>query len=259
MTVSRRADYEAIAANYDRRYDQNDYAGVEEAVAGFVMALAGPVLEVGCGTGHWLRSLAAKGVRATGIDAAANMLARARLHDAGAALVRGTAEHLPFTGEGFAGVLCVNALHHFPDKPAFMREARRVLRRGGRFMTIGLDPHTGVDRWCIYDYFEPAFAIDLRRYPAAGTIRAWMRDVGLADGVTREIQHRPVQMPARRAIEEGRLQKTWTSQLGVLTDEEYERGLARIRADIESADARGETLLLTADLRLYATTGVAQD
>jgi hypothetical protein len=36
---------------------------------------------------------------------------------------------------------------------SFLDEARRVLRSGGRLMTIGLDPHLGIDRWYIYDYF----------------------------------------------------------------------------------------------------------
>jgi ubiquinone/menaquinone biosynthesis C-methylase UbiE len=37
----------------------------------------------------------------------------------------------------FDRLFCVNALHHFRDKRAFVVEARRVLRRGGRMMTIG--------------------------------------------------------------------------------------------------------------------------
>jgi hypothetical protein len=46
-----------------------------------------------------------------------------------------------------------------------------------------------------------------------------------------------------------------TSQLGVLTDAEYRQGIDRIREEVESADGRGESLYLSADLRLYATVG----
>jgi ubiquinone/menaquinone biosynthesis C-methylase UbiE len=70
---------------------------------------------------------------------------------------------------------CINTLHHFEDKLAFMREARRVLRDDGRLMTIGLDPHSGVDRWFIYDCFEPVRDLDRQRYTPTGQIAELMR------------------------------------------------------------------------------------
>jgi len=52
-------------------------------------------------------------------------------------------------------VYSINALHHFDDRSAHFAEARRVLRPGGGILTIGLDPHTGKDRWFIYDFLFP--------------------------------------------------------------------------------------------------------
>ena len=72
---------------------------------------------------------------------------------------------------------------------------------------------------------------------------------------TTEVQHLAVRLSARAAIEQGRLDKGATSQLAVLTDEEHRRGVDRIRRAVESADARGESLYLSADLRMYATFG----
>jgi hypothetical protein len=122
-------------------------------------------------------------------------------------------------------------------------------------MTIGLDPHTGVDRWYVYEYFEPVVEIDKRRYPASSQIREWMRALEFSNIRTSEIQHLPARLSARTAIEEGRLDRGMTSQLAVLTDEQYRRGVDRILRALESAEARGETLCLCADLRLYATYG----
>ena len=254
--MARSVDYDHIAHLYDRRYQENDYSGVEAALIAFVGEYFDQrVLEVGCGTGHWLRSFGGRGIRMTGLDFSAQMLAYAKAQAPSATLARGSAEHLPFASESFERVFCINALHHFQDKVAFLREALRVLRPGGTMMTVGLDPHTGVDRWYIYEYFDDVLAIDRRRYPASSQIREWMRVAGFADSVTREIQHLPVRLGARAALERGRLDKSMTSQLGVLTDEEYRQGVARIREAIESAEARGESLYLTADLRLYATAG----
>ncbi len=144
-------NYDSIAATYDRRYLENDYSGVERALMAFVGSnVTGRVLEVGCGTGHWLQLLGESGLRVAGVDASGNMLTYARARARGAALAHGRAEHLPWGSQTFERVFCINALHHFEDKVGFLTEARRVLVPGGQVMTVGLDPHTGTDRWYIY-------------------------------------------------------------------------------------------------------------
>lgn len=248
-------DYDTIADAYDRRYLINDYSGVEQALSAF----AGDdestrVLEVGCGTGHWLRVLRAKGVRTAGLDASLGMLTYARAKTPGY-LVQGVSEQLPWATASFDRVFCVNAIHHFQSKERFIAEAHRVLTSGGQLMTIGLDPHAGTDQWYVYDYFETTLETDKRRYPSAAHIREWMRLAGFVDCVTREVQHRQFRQSAQTAFDLGRLEKSATSQLAVLTDEEYDRGIERIRTAMQSAAAAADTLELTADLRLYSTCG----
>jgi ubiquinone/menaquinone biosynthesis C-methylase UbiE len=254
--MTRRVDYDHIARTYDQRYELNDYSGVEAALVAFVGdRFDQRVLEVGCGTGHWLRSIGGRGIRVTGLDASAQMLSYAKTQAPRAVLAQGSAERLPWATESFDRVFCINAFHHFQDKIAFLTEAVRVLRPGGVMMTVGLDPHIGVDRWYIYEYFDSVLEIDRRRYPAASQIREWMRAEGFVDCVTREIQHLPLRLDARTALEQGRFEKSATSQLGVLTGEEYRRGIERVRQAVESAEAQGESLYFCADLRLYATFG----
>lgn len=52
-------DYDPIAAGYEGRYQRNDYSGIRRAFAAFLENTRGAdrpgVLEVGRGTGHWLR------------------------------------------------------------------------------------------------------------------------------------------------------------------------------------------------------------
>src|SRR2546421_3621082 len=115
-------DYDAIAPNYDRRYAENEYGGVERAVLAFVGAATGAVLEVGCGTGHWLGvldGLGRRGAGSLGIDRSWGMLERARRAMPAAALVRAEAERLPCRSASADRLFCVNAFHHFVDKAAF--------------------------------------------------------------------------------------------------------------------------------------------
>ena len=250
-TVPLRVDYDAIASAYDRRYQHNDFSGVERAVTSFVgTTLGARVVEVGCGTGRWLRLLRGSDIRVVGMDASFGMLSHAQ-----APVLQAVAEQLPWTSRSIDRVFCVNAFQHFSDKVAFLGEARRVLRPGGRLMTIGLDPHTGIDRWYIYDYFESALERDRSRYVATSQIREWMQLVGFTDCVVHEVQHLRVCIDARTALEQGRLEKSATSQLSLQTDEEYHQGMERIHRDIERVEAGGASLDLIADLRLYATFG----
>jgi ubiquinone/menaquinone biosynthesis C-methylase UbiE len=106
------------------------------------------VLEIGCGVGAVLGELARAepGLVLTGLDRSAEQLAGARRHleAAGvrATLVEGDALALPFADGAFDRVVLVWFLEHLPDEAsrlAALREARRVLRRGGRIDTTETD------------------------------------------------------------------------------------------------------------------------
>ena len=213
------------------------------------------ILEAGCGTGHWLEVLRRSENYIIGLDYSTGMLARARRSLPEMPLIRGTAEHLPLLDASVDRVFCINALHHFPDKPAFLKEARRVLRPRGRLLTIGLDPQRGLDRWHVYDYFPESLAIDKERFPASEVLRTWVAEAGFENCITQEVDHWVIKVPAREALAQGRLDKAATSQLSVLTDEEYERGIQRLLADLQRAEEQGQMLSLIVNLRLYGTTG----
>ena len=52
-------------------------------------------------------------------------------------------------------VSCQYAFHHFRDKAGMLREAFRVLRRGGRFALYNMCPQES-DDWLYYAYFPEA-------------------------------------------------------------------------------------------------------
>ncbi|WP_407540576.1 methyltransferase domain-containing protein [Deinococcus radiomollis] len=96
-------------------------------------------LDVATGTGNTAFAVAGFAQHVTGLDVSPGMLAqaRARAEREGVDNVSfqdGSAEHLPFPGAGFDLVTSRHAPHHFRDLGAFLREARRVLKPGGRLV-----------------------------------------------------------------------------------------------------------------------------
>jgi SAM-dependent methyltransferase len=248
-------NYDAIARRYDRRYERNDYGGVEAALVDFVGDdPTRSILEVGCGTGHWLGRLARRGFDTmAGVDPSSEMLAVAATKVGAADLRQGRAESLPWPDAAFDRVLCVNSLHHFDDQPRFVAEARRVLRQGGGLITFGIDPHTGTDHWAVYDHFDGTLEADRRRYPPAATIRELLSTAGFTGVRTFVAEHTRTRIPARTALAAGYLDRAAASQLTLLSDAAYRQGIARIARHAAEAERQGETFTLRADMRLYAT------
>ena len=268
--ASRVTDYDRIADRFDARYRHYAYDGVRETLLNFLGAEPSHVLEIGCGTGHWLAVASEARLKPSpcilaGVDPSSAMLEKADARSSKASLrrglgqaaerpylVRARAEELPWRDATFDRLFCVNALHHFADRARFFAEARRVLRPGGGLLTVGQDPHTDRDDWWVYHYFEETRAIDLERFARVRTLRGEISLAGFAWTESMEAEHIEIVRPASEALVNGVVDPGVTSQLTVLSDEEFRRGSERLR---EANDAAGGELQLVTDVRLYATVG----
>jgi SAM-dependent methyltransferase len=86
------------------------------------------VLDVGCGTGVFLRLCADRGLRVTGLDASEGLLGRARVRVPEATFVRGDLQCLPFEDDAFDVVTGFTSFFFADDLVAALREAGRVAR-----------------------------------------------------------------------------------------------------------------------------------
>lgn len=108
------------------------------------------------------------------------------------------------------------------------------------------------------DAYEPAgiasALLELAREVEAETIREWMLAGGF-ENVASRIGERIALSRAGRDILP--LDRNFTSQLSLLSEEAYAAGIARIEAAPAKAEASGETLEFVTDAFLFMTTGRA--
>lgn len=94
---------------------------------------AGPILDVGCGGGLFLRMLAERGAKVAGLDFAP-AAARVAWRTNHVPAVCGSLGRSPIAPESCSVVTMFHVLEHLYDPAAYLDEARRILKPGGRLV-----------------------------------------------------------------------------------------------------------------------------
>jgi SAM-dependent methyltransferase len=100
---------------------------------------AGPLLEVGAGSGAVTRRLRARWPDLDVIALDLDPVLQAAAAGAGAPRLRADAVALPLPDASVGGVLLRYVLQHTPDPARVLAEARRVLRPGGALVVVDVD------------------------------------------------------------------------------------------------------------------------
>jgi SAM-dependent methyltransferase len=198
------------------------------------------VLDIGCGTGRFLAQLA-EVAKAWGVDASPEMLDVARTRVSGAGLKLGSAEELPFKDRWFERAT-MWLVAHLLDRPRALAEAHRVLAPDGRFAVATFDP-SYFDEFWLNELFPSMEAADRERFPTAQELEAGLRGAGFDVRLLRLSQRGSL----ARADALERIRGKHISTFDLISDEEYEAGLARAERELpEQVDYRVEWLIAVA-------------
>jgi ubiquinone/menaquinone biosynthesis C-methylase UbiE len=129
-----------FAATYDRFIAKSERDCFSAHRQALLNAASGDVLEIGAGTGANLRFYNGRVRSLTVTEPEKPMARRLEKHiqqaRPDAKLLRAPAEDLPFNDESFDVVVSTLVLCTVDDQPRALREARRVLRPGGKLLFI---------------------------------------------------------------------------------------------------------------------------
>jgi len=125
---------------FNELVDKLQFRAIRRALEIANLSAGARVLDVGCGTGRWLRRYVELGLNPIGVDRTCAMLSIARTHGTRSLLAAGEAHRLPFADSHFDCVTDVTVVQHIPSalQAVALGEMTRVLAPGGRLILMEL-------------------------------------------------------------------------------------------------------------------------
>jgi ubiquinone/menaquinone biosynthesis C-methylase UbiE len=233
-------DYERIAARYDagRALSLTSIDGWRTILSPYIAVSKLPVLDLGSGTGLWSEALATWfDVSMVGVEPSYAMrrTAAAKDHPSSVSLVGGDAERIPLRDRSCGCAWLSTVVHHIPDLRASARELRRVLHdRGPVLIRNSFGDRLENITWL--RYFPAARSLAARRWP---TVEA-TADAFASEGFVVEALHSiPEHVANDLSAYYNRIRVRANSTLTLISDTDFEEGLAALERDADRNDAEG--------------------
>jgi ubiquinone/menaquinone biosynthesis C-methylase UbiE len=130
-----------------------DDAGVQAGVK---------VLDVATGPGYVAAAAFARGAIPVGIDFSDAQVEFARRHNPAITFTQGDAQALPFESDSFDAVVIAYGVCHFPNPDIALKEAYRVLKKGGRIAFAMWDlPERAIGLGAVFSAIQTHGSLDV--------------------------------------------------------------------------------------------------
>jgi ubiquinone/menaquinone biosynthesis C-methylase UbiE len=219
-------DYDKMASEY-ARHRQVHPEVLKNLLSTSGVGGASRVLEVGCGTGNYIAALEAQAhCSCWGLDPSEQMLSRAKERSRKIHFQPGRAERLDFPEDFFDLVFSVDVIHYVGDRPAYFREAYRVLKADGKVCTVTDSEWIIRHRQPLAVYFPETVEVELGRYPRIAELREAMERSGFD-----EIAEHTVELAYPLTDLQAYRDKAF-SALHLISEESFQRGLECMERDL---------------------------
>lgn len=254
ISSSQRVDYDRIAHLYDEPGRDFD---ADTNLVEFLNEKARDkpslcrILDMGCGTGKQLAANHDKfpDRQAVGLDLFHGMLLQARKRCMEVHWLQADSANPPLAGNTFDYISNQFSYHHVQDKKRMIESTFRILRPGGRFVITNLDPWS-MSGWIVYTYFPASRGRDLADFLPVDQLMALMQRLGFWN-IDAKYKHSRNEENLGDFLKyaSGRHR---TSQLMVIPDADYQKGLSTLREDVKRL---GKASRMPSEICLVCVTG----
>jgi SAM-dependent methyltransferase len=225
-------DYDKMASTYARHRTANQLV-LSELRRKWKSSPESKVLEVGCGTGLYLRALTETiGCKGWGIDPSQEMI-RYAVDSEDIHFFKGVAEELPFKASLFDFAFSVNVIHLIKNTHDYFREALRVLKPDCLICTATDSERIIRNRKPLAQYWPGTVEVDLGRYPKIELLRQQMTEAGFVD-IEEHEAYRTFEVADAAPYREKAF-----SCLHLIAEEEFLAGLQRLETDLKTGPVHG--------------------
>ncbi|GAB2578265.1 methyltransferase [Paractinoplanes abujensis] len=183
--------YSSLSEQYIGLFDGDWKTGDEAAlIRRHLTGLDGPVLDLGCGPGHWSAALHAQGADVTGVDMVPEFIEHAQVTFPGPRFRLGSMTEVDVADHSVAGVLSWYSTIHLPPREldGVLAGFRRLLAPGGRLVIGFFDSD---DEVAAFDHA----VVTAYRWPV-DTFSARLAKAGFTE--LERLQHQFPERPDRR-------------------------------------------------------------
>ena len=179
-TLNTQTSYDAVAADYARRYKDEmddkpfDRDGLDRLAR--EVGDLGPICDLGCGPGQIARYLHRQGVDTLGVDLSPNMVAEAQRLNPAIPFHQGDMLSLPDADASWGGIAAFYCIIHIPRGQVVgaLREMKRVLRPGGVLL---LTFHIGDEIKHLDEWWEKPVNLDFAFFQPK-EMESWLTEAG---------------------------------------------------------------------------------
>lgn len=214
---------EADAFLASRHLPQTGLSHWRDAVAGHLQPRDGlRVLDLGAGTGMWAAAFTRwYGASVVAVEPSAAMRARSRYRPT----VAGHAGAIPLRDGSVDGAWLSTVIHHVPDLAACAAELRRTLRPGAPVLIRQVFPGRQ-DQVTLLRFFPEAAGV-VAGFPSVTAVRSAFAAAGFGFVTLAPV---PQETAPSLASAVAALRRDAHTPLKLITDEQFDAGLARMRA-----------------------------
>jgi ubiquinone/menaquinone biosynthesis C-methylase UbiE len=227
-------DYDKMASSYDagRSLSAPTINLWLDVFAPHLEGVRAPLIDVGSGTGRFSTAIAERfGLPVAGVEPSAGMrdAAREQSGHERVSFVGGDAQALPLRDASCGAALLSTMIHHVPDLALAARELRRALAPEAPVLVRSWFPNQG-DVLPQFRYFPAGLEI-ANKFPTVEATEAAFAAAGFGKQSFQSVPQTSAGS-LREFLE--RIRTRADTTLSLLSDDEWERGLAQLEADAEA-------------------------